>query len=210
MRHSTRHFPRSFDGAEQPARDVSRISRHFTNSWAQSHFERWRQCLSPYKGVPNTHALEIGSFEGQSACWFLDNILTGHEASLTCVDVWKDEARERLFDRNTADYGRRLLKVKSSSSGFMCRRLGRGRREMYNFIYVDGDHRAGSCLMDAVLGWQLLARGGILLFDDCGEAFGRTKPGGTRLPRHAVMAFLSVRDDYSILHDDNQIIVCKA
>lgn len=34
------------------------------------------------------------------------------------------------------------------------------------FIYIDGDHRAGPVLADLVLAWKLLKNGGVILCDD--------------------------------------------
>lgn len=183
--------------------------RRFSNSWARDHETLWQKFLGHFGARDDVHALEIGSFEGQSACWFLDHILTGKRSTLTCVDTWPNQHVEKAFDFNTRGYANRLSKIRSSSQGFMCRRIGNGRRELYNWIYVDGDHRAGACLMDAVLAWPLLARNGIILFDDCGKGFARRKPTGTVLPRDAVRAFLSVTAEHAVLYDAEQIIVQK-
>jgi hypothetical protein len=61
----------------------------------------------------------------------------------------------------------------------------------YQIVYVDGDHRASSCLFDCVLGWQLLERGGVLLVDD----YLWTHPSVRIPPRFAVDGFVrSYRD----------------
>jgi hypothetical protein len=37
---------------------------------------------------------------------------------------------------------------------------------LFDFIYIDGSHLRGDVLTDAVLSWQLLGRGGVMVLDD--------------------------------------------
>ena len=34
------------------------------------------------------HILEIGSFEGRSTIWFLENLLKNSKSTITCIDPW--------------------------------------------------------------------------------------------------------------------------
>ena len=49
-----------------------------TFDWVSPHAQAWTADLAHLEGKPAVRALEIGCFEGQSACWFLDNVLTAH------------------------------------------------------------------------------------------------------------------------------------
>ena len=63
------------------------------------------------------HILEIGSFEGKSTIWFLDNILNNENSTITCVDPWlnysqghdslnsyfKDDCEWNLSERKTKE-----------------------------------------------------------------------------------------------------------
>ena len=40
------------------------------------------------------HILEIGSFEGKSTIWFLDNILNNENSTITCVDPWLNYSQD--------------------------------------------------------------------------------------------------------------------
>ena len=60
----------------------------FSEDWVSENTATWNHILGPCKGKPNVHGLEVGSFEGRSALWFLENILTDPTASITCVDIW--------------------------------------------------------------------------------------------------------------------------
>ena len=44
--------------------------------------------------------------------------------------------------------------------------LAEGRQGSFDFIYVDASHRAPDVLLDAVLAFQLLRIGGLIIFDD--------------------------------------------
>jgi predicted O-methyltransferase YrrM len=59
----------------------------------------------------------------------------------------------------------------------------------FDFIYVDGGHRAIEVLEDAVLSFRLLKRNGIMAFDDF-KWKDRGSPDGT--PKLAINAFLSI------------------
>ena len=39
-------------------------------------------------------------------------------------------------------------------------------KEIYDFIYIDGDHTAQAVFIDASLAWKALKPGGIMAFDD--------------------------------------------
>jgi len=107
--------------------------------------------------------LEIGLFEGRSAIWMLENVLTHPASRLIGIDSFACGTRDR-FEANlrlsqaahktqilTGESRRELLKLEDQSC---------------DVIYVDGSHSADDVLVDAVLSWPLLKIGGLLIFDD--------------------------------------------
>ena len=48
----------------------------FTTDWFTNRIPLWEKILAPLKGKQGIHYLEIGVFEGRSAIWMLENILT--------------------------------------------------------------------------------------------------------------------------------------
>lgn len=48
----------------------------FTEDWFSGNIPLWTEVLAPFKGKPDIHYLEIGVWEGRSAIWVLENILT--------------------------------------------------------------------------------------------------------------------------------------
>jgi hypothetical protein len=121
----------------------------FTFDWVAPHASAWESDLAHLKGQPNIRGLEIGCFEGQSACWWLDNILTDSTSRLTCVDPFAipmDSTLlryfERYFDHNVAasGAGERVTKLVGSSQ-VVLRTLPPAH---FDFVYVDGSHRVGA------------------------------------------------------------------
>lgn len=130
------------------------------------HRPAWSKALERWVDKPNVQGLEIGSFEGMSACWLCDHVLTGVGAQLTCVDpwnsAWSGEKEEGRFDANTA--GLPVEKIKGFSREVLPCMVVANRS--FDVIYIDGDHRASEVLWDVVLCWELLARGGVVILDD--------------------------------------------
>lgn len=172
----------------------------FTFDWVTDKTEAWESDLAHLKGKAGVRALEIGCFEGQSACWFLDHILTDPTSRLTCVDPFAipmDSVLlryfERYFDHNIAASGAgdRVTKLVGSSQVVL-----RSFPPLpFDFIYVDGSHRVGDVMQDAVLTWPLLRSGGIVIFDDYGLADDVAPGLLARVPGRALDAFVTLLGD---------------
>jgi predicted O-methyltransferase YrrM len=167
----------------------------------------WTKFLAEFKDKPSVHALEIGSFEGRSALWFLTNILTHETSSITCVDLFFDPI-DSTFDSNVKASGlsRKVIKLKGDSK-VVVRNLDR----KFDLVYIDGSHVAKDVLVDAVLAWDLVKPGGIIIFDDYGFRRKFDDNQSTALiPRPAIDAFLmAFRHHIDVLHQDYQVIVRK-
>lgn len=152
----------------------------FTQDWFHWAPEVWKQ-LIPH--LPKGHAfLEIGSFEGRSTVWIIENMMED-TLFIDCIDTWEggeEHTEEQMsgvearFDANTelamrkfADENgarRWVTKFKGTSTFMLAQLLDEGRG--YSFIYIDGSHVAKDVMTDACMAWPLLKKGGILVFDD--------------------------------------------
>jgi len=125
--------------------------------------------------------LEIGSFEGRTTCWFLENLLSA-SGTITCVDPFllldddylslgsvdnTLEERKQRFISNTSqsktrDQNIQLIEKRSYLS------LADLIQEKYlfDFIYIDGNHSSESIITDSVMAFGLLKKSGIMLLDD--------------------------------------------
>lgn len=121
-------------------------------------------------------ALQIGAYTGDASRWLLDNVLTHPESTLTDVDTWEgsDEKAHRDLDWEEVEQhytsrvaseieSGKLRKIKSTSAEYFA-----NYDDMYDFIYVDGDHTGIGVLADGMDSYDCLNVGGILAFDDYG------------------------------------------
>ncbi|MDC3036742.1 class I SAM-dependent methyltransferase, partial [Candidatus Pelagibacter sp.] len=112
--------------------------------------------------------LEIGSFEGISALYVLENY---PNINLTCVDAWNAETDgnqnfniklvEKNFNTNIKKYKKRIKKIKNYSKVFFLQN-----KKKFDIIYVDGSHKAKDVFDDCVSSWKILKKNGLLILDD--------------------------------------------
>lgn len=190
----------------------------FTQDWFTGNIPIWQEFLKPFINQPGVKALEVGSWEGMSTCWLLDNVLTDPSAQITCIDTFggSDEhmmiysygyiaSVESRFDNNieARGSGQKVKKIIGKSKEV----LPSLPPDNYDFIYVDGSNRVIDALTDAVLCWSLLKVGGLIIFDDYG--FGSPEQPETRTGI-GIDAFLSAFSTHiEVLHKGWQVIVKK-
>jgi predicted O-methyltransferase YrrM len=97
---------------------------------------------------------------------------------------------ERHFDHNIAASGsaHRVTKLIGLSQ-VVLRALPPAR---FDFAYVDGSHKVGDVLQDAVLAWTLLKPGGTVIFDDYDLVDDVAEGLQARAPARALDAFVSI------------------
>jgi predicted O-methyltransferase YrrM len=64
----------------------------FTVNTFTDKISAWTNLLSEFKGKPGINYLEIGTFEGRSALWVLENILTHPTSTLTIIDAFEENS----------------------------------------------------------------------------------------------------------------------
>jgi predicted O-methyltransferase YrrM len=186
----------------------------FTSDWFSHRIPAWRKHLLPIYQTRETHWLEIGSHEGRSAIWTMDNVLKHPRSHITCVDPWMKDEFEGRFDSNIAAAMEHLRR----SQGFVVKRKGFSDRVMrtmdyatVDVAYIDGDHQGKSALADAVHAWPLIKTGGHLIFDDYKWNFSTEAERKAKLPaRHGIDAFLKLwASELKVVHHDYQVIIQK-
>jgi len=202
----------------------------FSNTWFEdASREVWDNLLGR---EALSRVLEIGSFEGASACYLIERIAALRPLEIHCVDTWLGgiEHRaggtaetdmgdvERAFRHNVAfacemaPFPVALHVHKASSDIALAGLLHQGRAGAFDFIYIDGSHEAPDVLADAVLAFRLLKVGGIVGFDDYWWA--EDLPGGRdplRTPKVAVDAFTNIyiRKLQPLWHPNHQVYLRK-
>ncbi|MBP7114583.1 MAG: class I SAM-dependent methyltransferase [Candidatus Peribacteraceae bacterium] len=196
----------------------------FTSDWFSKHIPLWQEKLIGLAGKQNVNALEIGSYEGRSAVWLLDNILTASDSRLTCVDTFEmtDEFRknferrkiaipydadiEGTFDANIQATGaeKRVTKLKGRSAEILYTLP----LDSFDIVYIDGSHTARNVLTDAVLSWNLLKINGIMIFDDV--RWNLFPEDILKSPRPAIDAFMYCFDgEFVLMEHSDQVMLRK-
>jgi predicted O-methyltransferase YrrM len=172
----------------------------YSSDWMTRHCENWLAALRGRENDP-LQILEIGSFEGRSARFFLD---TFPLARITCVDLFTPK-RNAWFDHNLKPHRRRLTKLAGRSAAILDKLVVNDLR--YDVIYIDGHHGRSSVFVDSALAWPLLNIGGILIWDD--YLLDVDKPSHAR-PQHAIDVFCQTfASCLRELHRGEQVIVEK-
>ena len=154
-----------------------------------------------------TGPLEIGSYEGRSATFIIETCSSTHSIELVCIDTWEGGFEhdlnsmsqvEQRFDRNVAIAQRgaknevSVRKIKGTSLRALVELIAHN-EPAFDLIYVDGSHHAVDVLQDAILSFQLLRTGGLLIFDDYlwrMQADGHQDP--FTMPKPAIDAFVNI------------------
>jgi predicted O-methyltransferase YrrM len=180
------------------AQQLARSDQYsFTADWMSQQSEHWPQDFAKFAARAGVRMLEIGSYEGRSAIWFLENILTHPTSRLVCVDGFFDPRQEMRFDHNVkiCRAEARVDKLRGRSEAVLPTLKG----ESFDLIYVDGSHDAPLVLFDAMLSWDLLKPGGVLAFDDYGWE-----------PQLPIDLFLRTHaGKYNLLRQDYQVVIEK-
>jgi hypothetical protein len=180
----------------------------FTKDWSSHMRTLWPLHVLPRtRPLPVVHWLEIGSFEGRSTLWTVENVLHGEGSSITCIDVWEvwpwhdgqpiPFDYEKTFDRNVAGLPQ-VRKIKGRSQDILPTLHPRS----FHGALIDGSHETEDVIEDARMVAPLLLPGGIMVFDDYDES---SCPG----VQPGVDAFLAeAAGKVAALHLGKQAICC--
>lgn len=139
----------------------------FTSDWADQFRMNAERLFKRFVDQPVSY-LEIGTFEGRSLCWMLDNILTHPECKVVSVDFKYQERAWTNTERHRAERGNNLRMIEGDSK-IVVPTLS----QKFDIVYIDGDHSAKGCLFDSVMCWEKAT--GIVLWDDYRQFYGGCK-----------------------------------
>lgn len=191
----------------------------FTQDWFHWAPQVWEQLIPLLPGRQSF--LEIGSFEGRSTVWIVENMMEDG-AHIDCIDTWEGgeehddqdmDAALLRFRANTkllaAKYPeRRVCEHQDTSqwalSQFNAKMFG---SPIYDFIYIDGSHTAPDVLTDACMAWPLLKPKGVMVFDD--YLWGDPQNILHR-PKLAIDSFVNIfAEQVEVVHSGYQFVVRK-
>tara|TARA_B100000886_G_scaffold144974_1_gene98583 strand:+ start:15623 stop:16396 length:774 start_codon:yes stop_codon:yes gene_type:complete len=139
-----------------------------SNDWFSNNITNWISVFSSEKiNSKNINILEIGSYEGASAFFFLDYLKA---SNLQCVETFEgsDEHKNINFDKikknffnNTLIFKERLKVFEGTSDNFF-----QQNKQFFDLIYIDGSHEFLNVYKDACNSFNFLNQNGIIIFDD--------------------------------------------
>lgn len=179
----------------------------FTNNWFGSTARPIWDALIPQLNA--ARILEIGSYEGASACYLIASCAAKMPIELHCIDTWAGGEEHKKAGVDMADVEKRflhntkiarsrvahpveLIMHKGRSNICLARILSQGRLNYFDLIYIDGSHYAPDVLSDAVLSFPLLKIGGMMIFDDYLWRGQFSQDAPLHGPKPAIDAFMNV------------------
>jgi len=178
----------------------------FSIDWFSNNIHLWEKHLKKFQDKP-VHFLEIGTFEGKSALWLLENILTHPKSHLTCIDNFSIKTKDgqdayKRLTKNLLPFKSKVTILKGDSQEEL-RKLPQNK---FDFVYIDGDRHSQNVLEDAVLAFPCVKPNGVMIFDD----YTHNKEHDINCPRLGVDAFLNIyANDIKVLFSKWQVVLMK-
>lgn len=126
----------------------------------------WKIILTYLNGTFNKDltCLEVGSYEGRSASYLLDNFVGN--GNLTVIDQFiYPQVRDRYFKNMSIHPKYNQLKTLVGLSFIEMSKLYEQQLQ-FDFVYIDAGKTAGDNIVNLILAERLLKVGGILVVDD--------------------------------------------
>ena len=136
----------------------------------------------------NFKYLEIGSLEGNSALFIINNFKV---KKVVCVDIWEDENFKEEqhknfnnFRTNINEFSNIVEYFKGTSDNYFL-----NQEDKFDVIYIDGSHEADQVYKDIKNSWKILNMNGILICDD--YFYGNIYKNPDNVPSIAINKFVS-------------------
>ncbi|KAF9652093.1 glycosyltransferase family 8 protein [Thelephora ganbajun] len=205
------------DSTTAPSNDESEEYRFTeTQDWFSGNIPLWTSFM-PLVGTPNPQILEIGSWEGRSATFLLTSPLCANGGSITCIDHFDlfatpaGRERHKRVLHNLSLTGRPFKVIeKFSVPGLMTllEEAAKGEITGFDWLYIDGSHRADDTFLDAELAWRLANEGAIFIFDD--YLWYAQPHDSPHRPKPGIDAFMKLhKDEFEIISSSYQMVLRK-
>ena len=170
----------------------------FTQDVFSFRIPTWQEHLQPLLTTEQINIVEVGSYQGMSACWLLDNILIHPGDKLTCI--------EPKFDPKLRE---NLAKTGSESKVILLEGDVHQHLSSLDANNIDLVNLQDKCKKpeyvekNAIFGWKSLKKGGIMVFKD----YGWTNPAYPEIkPKLGIDRFLeSIKGEWELVHKVPQI-----
>jgi len=124
------------------------------------HITIWEEILSSLKGKSNI-TLEIGALYGGSSVYILEEFCKEEGSHHYIMDINTNE----FIENNVNPYKDKLTYLLGESSDSFKQFT---EKNVFDLIYIDGNHMSKYVLEDSVNSFYILKNGGYMIFDDFG------------------------------------------
>lgn len=146
----------------------------FTNTWFIN--SEIKKLLFNYVNKSSINKiLEIGSYEGASACFFSDHLLDNEQSHIICVDPFSINDTTSPLNNNTKTFFLNNIKKSKNYNKVLVEEMystdfykKNNNRNTFNFIYIDGSHLLHDIITDFNNCLQIIEYNGIIWMDDYG------------------------------------------
>lgn len=148
----------------------------YTNNWFDRNINISMKLLKTKFQDKKIDILEIGSHEGKSTIWMLDNLCTHESSLLTCIDPYPTSDQTSPVTNQTYDNFQhnislcenrsKLQHYKKYSQDILPKLISDNQK--FDIIYIDGSHLVPDVTFDLEHSHKLLKPNGVILLDDVG------------------------------------------
>ena len=182
-----------------------------TKDWFSTNITTWNAIFKKFKLI-NTEPkiLEIGSYEGCSAVFFLNYF---KNSEVTCIETFRGSDEHSKIDfttikknflENTKKFQKRIALYEGPSENFFNLK---NTQKKYDLIYIDGSHHYDDVIQDANNSFNVLNKNGIIIFDDFLKKYYKDL---TKDPILAVLNFINQnKQNIKIINVGYQIVIQK-
>ena len=182
----------------------------YTSDWLPSSINNFENNLLPLKDNINK-ILEIGSYEGRSSVWFLNNIMNNENSRLYCIDPFfaTSNYKDNFLHNTNISHNNTKINIIENTSLLGLSQLIVTKKQ-FNIIYINGTHYSRDINQDLVISWHLLTINGLLIFDDYLFSGFKENIDSKLLPKDIMEHFLStISNQYEVIHKDYQLLIKK-
>ena len=184
---------------------------NLSNDWFSNNITTWAAVFKNNNfSNNNPEIIEIGSYEGCSAVFFLNYF---ENSKITCIETFKGSDEHSKIDfkvvkknffSNTRQFNHRISLYEGTSKSYF---NSINKKKKYDLIYIDGSHHYNDVLNDANNSFKFLNKNGIIIFDDFLKKYYKD------LERDPILAILEFiykhKKDINIINVGYQMIVKK-
>jgi len=155
----------------------------FTNNWFDRNINISMKLLQTIFKDQKVNILEIGSHEGKSTVWMLENLCNVNGSTFTSIDPYLTDDKTspvtsqtyQNFCHNTSicKNKEKLTQHVALSQDVLPKLVEKGK--FFDIIYIDGSHKEEDVLFDLIHADMLLKTGGVILMDDVGFDWDKTE-----------------------------------